>query len=118
MTAGQEPVADAAGTPAERRIGVYICHCGGNISDYVDVEAVRDALKDEPGVVVSQSPVFACSDGTYSPVPDGADPDDVADCVAPNLDDCKDICVGAKVRAQTWHVGNLVATIHDERSST
>jgi len=48
----------------ERRIGVYICHCGGNISDYVDVAAVRDALKDEPGVVVSESPVFACSDGT------------------------------------------------------
>ena len=21
---------------SERRIGVYICHCGGNISDYVD----------------------------------------------------------------------------------
>lgn len=61
-----EPVADASatsGTP-ERRIGVYICHCGGNISDYVDVEAVREALKDEPGVVVSESPVFACSDGT------------------------------------------------------
>ena len=35
----------------ERRIGVYICHCGGNISDYVDVAAVRDALKDEPGVL-------------------------------------------------------------------
>ena len=49
---------------APRRIGVYICHCGGNISDYVDVEAVRDALKDEPDVVVSESPVFACSDGT------------------------------------------------------
>ena len=38
----------------ERRIGVYICHCGGNISDYVDVAAVRDALKDEPGVVISR----------------------------------------------------------------
>lgn len=50
--------------PEQRRIGVYICHCGGNISDYVDVEAVREALKDEPGVVVSESPVFACSDGT------------------------------------------------------
>ena len=48
----------------ERRIGVYICHCGGNISDYVDVEAVREALKDEPDVVVSTDPMFACSDGT------------------------------------------------------
>lgn len=56
--------ADDTGAGTERRIGVYICHCGGNISDYVDVEAVRDALADEPGVVVSESPVFACSDGT------------------------------------------------------
>jgi heterodisulfide reductase subunit A len=60
MTQPDEPT--TGGT--ERRIGVYICHCGGNISDYVDVEAVREALKDEPGVVVSESPVFACSDGT------------------------------------------------------
>jgi len=54
-----------AGAPGtSRRIGVYICHCGGNISDYVDVAAVREALKDEPGVVVSADPMFACSDGT------------------------------------------------------
>jgi heterodisulfide reductase subunit A2 len=50
--------------PGERRIGVYICHCGGNISDYVDVAAVREALKDEPGVVVAETTMFACSDGT------------------------------------------------------
>jgi heterodisulfide reductase subunit A len=50
--------------PGDRRIGVYICHCGGNISDYVDVEAVREALADEPGVVISETTVFACSDGT------------------------------------------------------
>jgi heterodisulfide reductase subunit A2 len=49
---------------AERRIGVFICHCGGNISDYVDVAAVRDALKDEEGVVVAETTMFACSDGT------------------------------------------------------
>ncbi len=48
----------------ERRIGVYICHCGGNISDYVDVAKVRDALQDEPDVVVSETKLFACSDGT------------------------------------------------------
>ncbi len=50
--------------PEERRIGVYICHCGGNISDYVDVAAVRDALKDDPGVIVAETTMFACSDGT------------------------------------------------------
>ena len=48
----------------QRRIGVYLCHCGGNISDYVDVAKVRDALKDEPDVVISETKLFACSDGT------------------------------------------------------
>ena len=40
---------------SERRIGVYVCHCGGNISDYVDVERVVDAVEQEPGVVVAQA---------------------------------------------------------------
>ncbi len=47
---------------SERRIGVFICHCGGNISDYVDVERVRDAVENEPGVVVAKTTMFACSD--------------------------------------------------------
>ena len=48
----------------QRRIGVYICHCGGNISDYVDVAAVRDAVADDPDVVVAETTTFACADGT------------------------------------------------------
>jgi len=52
------------GVSEQRRIGVYICHCGGNISDYVDVAAVREALKDQPDVVVAETRLFACSDGT------------------------------------------------------
>jgi heterodisulfide reductase subunit A len=47
-----------------KRIGVYICHCGGNISDYVDVERVRRAVQDEPGVVVAKTAMFTCSDAT------------------------------------------------------
>ena len=49
---------------SERRIGVYICHCGGNISDYVDVERVVAAVKDDPGVVVAKNTIFACADAT------------------------------------------------------
>lgn len=45
-----------------RRLGVYICHCGGNISDYVDVERVRVAVEGEPGVVVAKTAMFTCSD--------------------------------------------------------
>jgi heterodisulfide reductase subunit A2 len=48
----------------KRRIGVYVCHCGGNISDYVDVEKVKEALQDEADVVLCETSLFACSDGT------------------------------------------------------
>ena len=49
-------------TEQERRIGVYVCHCGGNISDYVDVDQVVAAATGEPGVVVARQMMFACSD--------------------------------------------------------
>jgi heterodisulfide reductase subunit A len=67
-TPGQD-VVSAAGTgpesaPAEpkRRVGVYVCHCGGNISDYVDVERVAAEALGEDAVVVARSPMFACSE--------------------------------------------------------
>jgi heterodisulfide reductase subunit A len=50
----------------EARIGVYVCHCGGNISDYVDVKKVVEAVKNEPGVIVAKDVVFACSDSAQS----------------------------------------------------
>jgi heterodisulfide reductase subunit A len=46
----------------KERIGVYICHCGGNISDYVDVSRIKDLVKNEEGVVVSKNVMFACAD--------------------------------------------------------
>jgi len=44
------------------RIGVYVCHCGGNISDYVDVKKVVEAVKDLPNVAVARDFIFMCSD--------------------------------------------------------
>lgn len=46
----------------DRRIGVYICYCGGNISDYVDVEKIKEAISKDPGVIVAKTTMFACSD--------------------------------------------------------
>ncbi|MBD3178489.1 MAG: 4Fe-4S dicluster domain-containing protein [Candidatus Latescibacteria bacterium] len=48
------------------RIAVYICHCGSNIADHVDVEAVRDAIAGEEGVVLAKTTMFACSDSAQS----------------------------------------------------
>jgi len=47
---------------AQTRVGVYICHCGGNISDHVDVERVAEAVRDIPGVEVAHTNMFMCSD--------------------------------------------------------
>lgn len=49
-----------------KRLGVYICHCGGNISDYVDVEEVRKAVEHEEGVVLAKTTMFACSDSNQN----------------------------------------------------
>ena len=45
-----------------KRIGAFICHCGGNISDYVDEEKVRAAAEKESGVAIAKTFLFACSE--------------------------------------------------------
>jgi heterodisulfide reductase subunit A len=44
------------------RVGVYICHCGGNIADVVDVEKVVQAAAKLPDVVIARRNMFMCSD--------------------------------------------------------
>jgi heterodisulfide reductase subunit A len=46
----------------EPRIGVFVCHCGGNISDVVDVKRVAEEIGRLPGVVIATTHMFACSD--------------------------------------------------------
>ena len=55
---------------SDRKIGVYICYCGGNISDYVACEQVRDAIRDEKHVAVAKTTMFACSDATQQEIAD------------------------------------------------
>jgi heterodisulfide reductase subunit A len=55
---------------SERKIGVYVCHCGGNISDYVDVDRVTEAVKGEEDVVVARTAMFTCSDATQQEIYD------------------------------------------------
>ena len=51
-----------------RKIGVYVCQCGGNISDYVDVDQVVAAVEHDPDVVVARSAMFTCSDSTQQEI--------------------------------------------------
>ena len=55
--------ADGA-APVPRRIGVYVCHCGGNISDYVDVAKVVESVQGDGDVAVARTAMFACSDAS------------------------------------------------------
>ena len=48
----------------KKKIGVYVCHCGGNISDYVDIEKVKKAVKDQAGVFLVKNTLFACADSS------------------------------------------------------
>ncbi len=45
-----------------KKIGVYICQCGSNISDVVDVEKVKAEVAGIPGVHVLKITMFACAD--------------------------------------------------------
>ena len=46
----------------ERRIGVYICHCGLNIAATVDVKEVTESAASLRGVQIARDYMFMCSD--------------------------------------------------------
>jgi len=43
------------------KIGIFVCECGGNIGNVVDVKKVVDAVKNWEGVVVAKSNKYLCS---------------------------------------------------------
>jgi len=50
------------------RIGVYICKCGSNISDCVDVEMAREEISGTEGVILVKTNMFACADSTQNEI--------------------------------------------------
>ena len=44
------------------KVGVYVCHCGINIANTVDVEAVTEFARQLPNVVVARNYQYMCSD--------------------------------------------------------
>jgi heterodisulfide reductase subunit A len=45
-----------------KRIGIFVCHCGTNIADTVDVERVVEEIKKFPEVVYAVDYSYMCSD--------------------------------------------------------
>ena len=52
----------------KKKIGVYICHCGSNISDVVDVEKTSAAIAGVEGVHILKTTMFACSDSAQNEI--------------------------------------------------
>jgi len=52
----------------KNKIGVYICQCGSNISDYVDVEKVREAIAKDGDIAIAKTTMFACADSTQKEI--------------------------------------------------
>ena len=50
----------------EPRIGVYVCHCGGNISGAVQCELVAKAMGKLPNVTITRTDESLCSDAGQS----------------------------------------------------
>ena len=46
----------------EKRVGVYICHCGSNIAGFLDVAKLTEYTQNLPLVVVARHYTFMCSD--------------------------------------------------------
>jgi heterodisulfide reductase subunit A len=66
--ATEEAAAAPAAAGGKRKIGVYVCHCGGNISDYVDVDKVVASVGSDADVVVAKTAMFTCSDASQQEI--------------------------------------------------
>ena len=44
------------------RIGVYICHCGGNIADVVDVKKISDSIRTLDSIIFAKDLEHTCSE--------------------------------------------------------
>jgi heterodisulfide reductase subunit A2 len=53
---------DKPANGVEHKVGVYVCQCGGNISDHLDVDQVCERARAIPGVVLVRDNMFMCSD--------------------------------------------------------
>jgi heterodisulfide reductase subunit A2 len=51
-----------------RRLGVFVCQCGGNISDYVDTERIREQVEKDGNVVAAHVQMFTCSDASQQEI--------------------------------------------------
>jgi len=91
--------------PAPSRIGVFVCRCGGEISDVVDVEALVVEARRWPGVAFARSIPFACHQEGAAAIQQaiveaGLDRVVLAACSCCSLDQVCDSCTYQRVRCK------------------
>ena len=99
------PIPSFSSLPAPSRIGVFVCRCGGEIGDVVDVEAVVTEARRWPGVAFARSILFAChQEGAeaiqQAIVEAGLDRVVLAACSCCSLDQVCDSCTYQRVRCK------------------
>ncbi|MDP6757614.1 MAG: hydrogenase iron-sulfur subunit [Chloroflexota bacterium] len=52
----------------EERVGVFVCNCGTNIANVIDVPAVVEYAKTLPGVVHAEASMFSCAGSTQDAI--------------------------------------------------
>ncbi len=53
-------------TDEEPRVGVFVCHCGGNIADVINVESAAEYAMTLPGVAYATDTMYTCSSDSLS----------------------------------------------------
>ena len=81
------------------KIGVFICHCGENISATVDCEKVAEAAKEMEGVAYAIDYKYMCSDPGQTLIKNAIkDMDWMALSLLPVLRECMNLPFGEHVR--------------------
>ncbi|MCK4456524.1 MAG: CoB--CoM heterodisulfide reductase iron-sulfur subunit A family protein [Thermoplasmata archaeon] len=70
-TEEKSPEEQTVDLPTERRVGVFVCHCGSNIGGVVDVPSVAEYAKTLPGVVHAEDDLYMCADDGLKAVQNG-----------------------------------------------
>ncbi len=92
-------------------IGVFLCHCGKNISTHVDIKKLKEELSKDPGLYVVED-TFLCSQAGQGLIKDsvkekGLDRVVVASCSPKHHGDIFKNCVGEVLNPYMWEMANI-----------
>jgi heterodisulfide reductase subunit A len=92
-------------------IGVFLCHCGKNISNHVDIGKLREELSKDPDLYVVED-MFLCSQGGQGLIKNsvkekGLDRVVVASCSPKHHGDIFKNCVGEVLNPYMWEMANI-----------